>query len=67
MQITNKITEWLTPSQACSYLNVGRTTLWKYRKQDLLKFYKHGRKILYLKQSLDDLLIKHSNCETNEL
>jgi excisionase family DNA binding protein len=51
------VNEYLTEREACEYLKVSRTTLFKYVKRNLLRKYEQTapRQILYRKSELENL------------
>lgn len=48
--------EYLSITEVCQYLKVGRTTVWRYSKAGILKPKKIGYKILYARGDIDNLL-----------
>lgn len=55
----NNGSTWLTEKETQEYLNVGRTTLYKLRRDGVIPFSQRGRKILYRKADLDDFLMRN--------
>ena len=53
----NKALEWLDETQILSYLKVSRSTLFRLRKQKLIKFSKVGGRAFYAKQLIDNMLL----------
>jgi excisionase family DNA binding protein len=55
--VTTTPTEWLTLDQACSYLNVSRRTLYRWRDHGIVTFHRLGpRQIRVSRQDLNDAL-----------
>lgn len=50
--------EYLTISQVAEYLNIGRTSVWRYSKQNLLHPHKIGGRILYNRAEIDACMMK---------
>ena len=48
--------EYLSITEVCQFLKVGRTTVWRYSKAGILKPKKIGYKILYARGDIDNLL-----------
>jgi len=44
---------YLTTKQACAYLKVCRKTLYKFRMEGKIRYYKPGRKVMYRQTELD--------------
>lgn len=44
---------YLTTKQACTYLKVCRKTLYKFRMEGKIRYYKPGRKVMYKQTELD--------------
>lgn len=45
--------EWISQKEASKYLNLSRTTLFRYRKQGILKSYKIGKqKVIFYKEDI---------------
>lgn len=42
----------LTTDEACSFLKIGKTTLWKWTKNDKIKAYGIGNRVYYKKAEL---------------
>lgn len=49
--------ELLTPKEASDFLNITKTTLWRWNKSDKINVYGTGKKRYYKKAELLDLLI----------
>lgn len=55
--VTGKPTsEWLTTDEACKYLNIGKTSLYKYARELRVKRSKRGRLIRWRRRELDRML-----------
>lgn len=50
---------WLTQQEAMSYLNISRTQLYLLRKKFKIPYTQLGRKLMFKKEDLDDLLMKN--------
>lgn len=48
--------EYLSITEVCQYLKVGRTTVWRYSKAGILKPKKIGYKILYARGDIENIL-----------
>ena len=55
---------WLTEKEAQDYLGIGRTSLWKLRREGSLHYSIVGKKVYYHKPSIDDLLLRNSTLFT---
>lgn len=51
-----KINERFTAKQAADYLNIALPTLYAHTSQKLIKHYKTGKKLSFLKSDLDEFL-----------
>lgn len=45
-------TEFLTSTEACSMLKIGRTTLWRWQNKGIIKAYPIGGKSLFKREEL---------------
>jgi excisionase family DNA binding protein len=52
-----KFTNWLRESQACQYLGISRTTIYRLKRQEAIAFSQYGRIIRYRMQDLDSFLM----------
>ena len=50
--------EYLTIDQVAAYLHINRVTIWRYRKQGLLKPRRIGNRILFARADIDNYLMK---------
>ena len=48
---------WFTEQQACSYLGISRTTLYRLRQNGEIAFSKYHRILRYRREDLDRLLL----------
>lgn len=53
--------EWLTVKEACEYLKVSKSTMQKYRREGIIPFSQHGRKILFKLEDLQNFLTKNNS------
>ncbi|MBK7371632.1 MAG: helix-turn-helix domain-containing protein [Saprospiraceae bacterium] len=56
-------TSWLTEHQACIYLGISRTTLYRLRLKEAISYSQYGRLIRYRKEDLDAFLM-HNYVQT---
>jgi hypothetical protein len=52
----NSELELMNPTEACDFLNITKTTLWRWQKQEKINLYGTGGKRYYLKSELLNLL-----------
>ena len=50
--------EWMTTAQACAYLGVGRTTLWRMRQRKTIPCARDGGVVRYRRSSLDKAMAR---------
>ncbi len=62
-----KLLERLTAKQAADYLNIALPTLYAHTSQKLIKHYKAGKKLSFLKSDLDEFLNEGRRKTANEL
>lgn len=53
--------KWLTERQTREALEIGKTSLWKLRVTNKLKYSKPGKMIYYLKKGVEEYLDRHSS------
>lgn len=63
--------EVFTLSEACEYLSISRSSLYKMNMEKVIPFYKPSRKVYYKKSDLDDYLNSNrmesdSNIDVNQ-
>lgn len=61
---SNDSKTWLSEQEAQKYLNVGRTTLYKYRKGGTIPFTQRGRKISYRLRDLNKFLNDNASAKS---
>ena len=62
-----KVNERLTAKAAAEYLNIALPTLYAHTSQKIIKHYKAGKKLSFLKSDLDEFLNEGRKKTANEL
>lgn len=62
-----KVNERLTAKETADYLNIALPTLYAHTSQKIIKHYKAGKKLSFLKSDLDEFLNEGRKKTANEL
>lgn len=52
--------KWISAQETMEMLNIGRTTLWRYQKEGIIKVSRIGRKLHFNRDDIEELLFKNS-------